>query len=95
MSWLRELGEDLLLAQMVRYRQMKATFGATTGKDFAAVGGRHASAETVLVDSLAVGGLECSFHCLCMSRLIIVEIFRGANLQQKIRRRKKIGKNQF
>lgn len=94
MSWLRE-GGRLLLAQMVRNRQVKTTFCATTGKDFAAVGGRHASAETVLVDSLAVGGLECSFHCLCMSRLFIVEIFRGANLQQKIRRRKKIGKNQF
>jgi hypothetical protein len=36
----------------------------TGGKDPAAVGRAHTLAEAVLVDTLAIGGLECSFHYL-------------------------------
>lgn len=49
---------------MIAYGKVNATFGATTGEDLAAFGGRHSFAETVLVNSLAIRGLECSFHCL-------------------------------
>ena len=35
----------------------------TTGSEHAtAIGGSHTGTEAVLVDALAVGGLECSFH---------------------------------
>ena len=37
---------------------------ATGSKDPAAVRRAHALAEAVLVDTLAVGRLECSFHYL-------------------------------
>ena len=55
----------LLAAQRAGNGEAQAAFCAAAGKHFAAVGGRHAFAETMFVDSLAVGGLVGSFH-LCM-----------------------------
>lgn len=52
----------LFAAQRVRNGEVCAAFGATTGKHFTTVGGSHAFAETVFVDSLTVRGLVCSFH---------------------------------
>lgn len=52
----------LLAAEMVRHGKALAAFCATTGQHLAAVGGCHSFTETVLVHSLAVGGLKCSFH---------------------------------
>lgn len=52
----------LLRGYAVGDGEVLAAFGAATGKHLAAVGCRHALAEAVLVNSLAVGRLECSFH---------------------------------
>lgn len=41
-----------------------AAFCAAAGKNLAAVGGGHACAETVFVDTFAVVGLICTFHFL-------------------------------
>lgn len=56
-----------------------AAFGATTGQNFAAVGGGHAFTETVLVNTLAVRGLECSFHCRILF-FCFYSTIRGAKL---------------
>lgn len=40
-----------------------ATFSATSGEYATTVSGQHALTETMLVVSLSVVGLECSFHC--------------------------------
>lgn len=56
---------------------MDATFGATASKDFAAVRSGHTFTETVLVYSLAVGGLECSLHCSIMFLLLLICIVRS------------------
>ena len=53
---------------MVAYRERSAAFGAAACKNLAAVGGGHSFAETGLVNSFTVRGLEGSFHCLyCFS----------------------------
>ena len=54
----------LLSAEVVGHGEMETAFGATTRKHFAAIGSGHSFAETVLVNSFTVRGLECSFHCL-------------------------------
>ena len=52
-----------------RHGKTCAAFGATACENLAAFGGWHTLAETVLVHSLAVVGLKCSFHC-CISFLL-------------------------
>lgn len=64
---------DLLAADFRGNGEAFAAFCATTGKNLAAVGGGHACAETVLVDTFAVVGLICTFHflvCLNGSELV-------------------------
>ncbi len=51
-------------AEMVGHGEMETAFGATTGENLAAIGCGHSFAESVLVNSFTVRGLECSFHCL-------------------------------
>ena len=48
---------------LVRNGQFLATLGATGSEHAAAIGCQHTFTETVLVLSLAVVGLKCSFHC--------------------------------
>jgi len=50
------------MAALVRYGQALSSFGTAGGKDFAAVRGGHSCLEAVLVPSLSIGGLVCSFH---------------------------------
>ena len=45
-----------------RNGQFLAAVTTARSQDAATVGRRHSLAEAVLVDTLAVGGLECSFH---------------------------------
>lgn len=47
---------------MVGYSERCTTLCATASEDFAAIFGSHSLAETVLIDSSAVGGLKSSFH---------------------------------
>lgn len=47
----------------VRNGEFLATFSATSGEYATTVSGQHALTETMLVVSLSVVGLECSFHC--------------------------------
>lgn len=44
----------LLAGDRVRNSQAGTAFGTTTGQNLAAVGGRHALTETMLVDAFAV-----------------------------------------
>jgi hypothetical protein len=47
---------------------------ATSRKNAATILGLHTQAETMLVDALAIVGLECSFHCylsICFSFLLL------------------------
>lgn len=48
---------------MVAYSETHTTFCTTTCQYLAAVGSCHSFAEAMLVHSLAVRRLECSFHC--------------------------------
>ena len=57
---------------LVRYGQFLAAFGATGSQYTTAIGGSHSLTETVLVSSLSVGGLECSFHCCIFFYVIIL-----------------------
>ena len=79
---LRSVGAKykLFAAEVVAYGEVHAAFGATTGKNLAAVGSRHSFTETVLVNSLAIRGLECSFHCRYVGFDIICGI-RSAKLK--------------
>ena len=65
----------LFAGDRVRYGQAQTTFGTTTGKHLAAIGGRHAGTETMLVDSLSVRRLKCSFHCRVLLCLFFISQF--------------------
>lgn len=54
-----------LAVYLIGYGQLLATLGAACGQYATTVGGLHTMAETMLVVSLAVVGLECTFHCVC------------------------------
>ena len=59
-----ERSADLLVLTMnfVRHGQLFATFGTTSGQNATTVSCLHTLTETMLVVSLSVVGLECSFH---------------------------------
>lgn len=61
----------LLRSDVVAYSKRSATFGATTGKHFAAILRGHSFTETVLVHTAAIGGLKSSFHCIGVLLLIV------------------------
>lgn len=61
---LRRVCQRLLAGDRARHGKACTTFGTTTGQNLAAFGGGHSFTEAVLVYSLAVRGLERSFHCL-------------------------------
>ena len=57
--------EKLVLAvYFVRNSQLLAALGTTSGQYAATISRLHALTETMFVVSLAVVGLECSFHCV-------------------------------
>lgn len=53
----------------------ETAFGATTSENLAAIGGGHTGTEAVLVNSLSVRRLECSFHCRLFFILVVVPHF--------------------
>lgn len=64
---------------LVRYGQFLATFGAAGSQYTTAIGCSHSLTETVLVSSLSVGGLECSFHC-CIFFMLLFSAIRAAKV---------------
>lgn len=64
-----------LLVNGVADSEAVTTLSATTGKNLAAVGSAHATAEAMLVGFLTVRGLECSFHFLSLF-LVVPSFFR-------------------
>ena len=65
--------------------KLLAALLATSRKNAATILGLHTQAETMLVDALAIVGLECSFHCylsICFS-FFIAEIHSCSCLKQR------------
>lgn len=58
------MARTLLGGDTVAHGKTETALGATARKHFAALGGRHSFTEAVLVNSLSVRGLKCTFHCL-------------------------------
>ena len=56
------LAERLLAVMLIRNGQLLAPFGTAGSQHTTAVLCGHSLAETVLVHSSAIVGLECSFH---------------------------------
>ena len=54
-----------LVPVLGRDSELLAPVCAACSEYAAAVRSAHTLAETVLVDTLAIGGLECSFHIFC------------------------------
>ena len=54
----------LLAVYLVRNGEFLSALGATCSQYSATIGGSHSLTETVLVFSLSVRGLKCSFHIL-------------------------------
>ena len=52
------------MASFVSYGQFLATFSAACCQYTTTVCGCHSLQETVFVTTLALGRLECTFHCL-------------------------------
>ena len=48
----------------VGYGQFLTSLCTTCGQYAASISGRHSQAKTMLILSLSVGGLECSFHLI-------------------------------
>ncbi len=71
--------DGLLAGDAAAYSKTQTPLGTTAGNHFAAIGGRHSFTEAMLIYSLSVRRLKCSFHC---RMLIFVCIFtiRSANL---------------
>ncbi len=55
--------DSLLAAKMVAYSEVQTAFGAAACKNLTAISCCHSFAETMLVNSLSVRRLKCSFHC--------------------------------
>ena len=65
--------------------KLLAALLATSRKNAATILGLHTQAETMLVDALAIVGLECSFHCylsICFS-FFIAEIHSCSCSEQR------------
>ena len=62
----------LLAGDRTAHCEASAAFGATTCKDLASVSGRHSLTETMLVNSLSVRRLKCSFHCRILIFVLII-----------------------
>ena len=60
-----------LAVYFVRNRELLTAFGTTRSQNATTVGSRHALTETMLVVSLAIVGLERSFHCCFISILLL------------------------
>ena len=55
--------KELLTVTFVGNSELLTTLSTTCGEHAAAISCQHTFTETVLILSLAVVGLECSFHC--------------------------------
>lgn len=87
-----------LAVYFVRNRELLTAFGTTRSQNATTVSSRHALTETMLVVSLAIVGLERSFHC-CIYRYYYVALekmlthltIRSANLITNLHPAKKTG----
>ena len=87
-----------LAVYFVRNRELLTAFGTTRSQNATTVSSRHALTETMLVVSLAIVGLERSFHC-CIYRYYYVALekilthltTRSANLITNLHPAKKTG----
>lgn len=66
-------GKLFLAVYFVRNGELLTAFGTTRSQNATTVGSRHALTETMLVVSLAIVGLERSFHC-CIYRYYYISI---------------------
>ncbi len=53
---------SLFLVSCITHRELITALGTAARKHLSAIFGGHTGAETVLIDALALGGLERSFH---------------------------------
>ena len=67
--------QRLLAGDGARNGEAHPALGATACKHLAAIGCRHTGTEAVLVNSLSVRRLECSFHCRLFFILVVVPHF--------------------
>ena len=87
-----------LAVYFVRNGELLTAFSTTRSQNATTVGSRHALTETMLVVSLAIVGLERSFHC-CIYRYYYVALekmlthltIRSANLITNLHPAKKTG----
>jgi len=80
-----------LSVNLIGNGQFLATFGAARCQNSATVGGLHTVTETVLVVSLAVVGLECTFHCMfCFYYLLFESLLwvSGCKVSERLTNRK-------
>ena len=73
---------QLLAADAVAHGKALATFCATTGENFAAVGGGHSFAEAVLVHALAGVGLISTFHFRILSFYLLLFVNSGGKVNK-------------
>ena len=66
--------------ELVRNGQLLTTLCATCSQYSATISGSHSLTETVLVLSLSVRGLKCSFHLIFLLYVIIPLQFRAAKI---------------
>ena len=73
-----------LAVYFVRNRELLTAFGTTRSQNATTVGSRHALTETMLVVSLAIVGLERSFHFLYRYYCCSVQCSRIRHSDSKI-----------
>ena len=71
------------MATFVSYGQFLTTFSAACSQYAATVCGRHSLQEAVFVTTLALGRLECTFHCLIS---IYYALHRAGLCQKSVQR---------
>ena len=79
-----QYGELLLAVYFIRYGELLAAFGTTRSQNATAVCSGHTLTETMLVVSLAIVGLERSFHFLYRYYCCSVQCSRIRHSDSKI-----------
>ena len=70
------------MATLVSYGQFLATFSAACSQYAATVSGSHSLQEAVFVTTLALGRLECTFHCLIIIVLSRERVYSQKSVQR-------------
>jgi len=71
------VNSGLFAVTLVRNCEFLATLGAAGGEHAAAIGCQHTFTKTVLVLSLAIVGLKCSFHFRIFSCFVAKDALTG------------------